>query len=86
MPGFGGSSSGASGGGPSKGSGKSLAEHYKTLGVQMGAKPEQVRKAYRKLALKWHPDKNQGSAEATEKFRQITEAYEAVCRHLGQPT
>lgn len=55
---------------------------YETLHLQPGAKVEQVRKAYRKLALKYHPDKNSDSRDSTEKFRDITEAYHGICQHL----
>ncbi len=50
-------------------------DYYAVLGVQKDADQEAVKKAYRKLALKHHPDKNPGNAEAEEKFKEITEAY-----------
>jgi len=62
----------------------SAAQHYRALGVEPGAGAGEVRSAYRRLALRWHPDKNGGSEEATARFQQITEAYEALCQHLKQ--
>ncbi|MEW6428910.1 MAG: J domain-containing protein [Thermodesulfobacteriota bacterium] len=50
-------------------------DYYKTLGIDKTATPEQIKKAYRKLALKYHPDRNQGDKEAEEKFKKISEAY-----------
>jgi curved DNA-binding protein len=50
-------------------------DYYQTLGVKKGAPPEDVKKAYRKLAVKYHPDKNPGNKEAEEKFKEISEAY-----------
>ena len=49
-------------------------DYYEVLGVDRAATPEQIKQAYRQLALKWHPDRNP-SAEATDKFREISEAY-----------
>jgi molecular chaperone DnaJ len=53
-------------------------DYYATLGVDRKAKPEQVRKAYRHLARKYHPDLNPGSKAAEEKFKGISEAYEIL--------
>jgi curved DNA-binding protein len=50
-------------------------DYYQTLGVKKGAPPEEVKKAYRKLAVKYHPDKNPGNKEAEERFKEISEAY-----------
>jgi curved DNA-binding protein len=50
-------------------------DYYKTLGVDKTAEPEAVKKAYRKLALKYHPDRNPNNREAEEKFKKISEAY-----------
>jgi len=50
-------------------------DYYKTLGVEKGADPEAIKKAYRKLALKFHPDRNPGNREAEERFKKISEAY-----------
>ena len=52
-------------------------DYYKILGILKGASDDDVRKAYRKMALKFHPDKNK-SAGAEEKFKEIAEAYEVL--------
>ncbi|MGC8586947.1 MAG: molecular chaperone DnaJ [Candidatus Micrarchaeia archaeon] len=56
-------------------------DYYKILGVSKSASQDEIKKAYRELALKYHPDLNKGSKEAEEKFKEINEAY-AV---LGDP-
>ena len=50
-------------------------EYYAILGLKEDASPEEVRKAYRKLALHYHPDRNRGDAGAEERFKAISEAY-----------
>ena len=50
-------------------------DYYKILGVSIGATSDEVKKAYRKLALKYHPDKNNGSKDYEAKFKEISEAY-----------
>ncbi len=50
-------------------------DYYKTLGVDKKATADEIKKAYRKLAVKYHPDKNPGNKAAEEKFKQISEAY-----------
>lgn len=50
-------------------------DYYQVLGLKKGASGEEIKKAYRKLALKYHPDKNPGDKEAEEKFKEINEAY-----------
>ncbi len=53
-------------------------DYYEVLGIAKGATQDEIKKAYRKLAIKYHPDKNQGDAEAEAKFKEATEAYEVL--------
>jgi len=55
-----------------------LDHHYKTLGVSPSASLEEIKKAYKALALKFHPDRNNGDPKSEEKFREIAEAYSAL--------
>ncbi len=50
-------------------------DYYKILGVSRDASQDEIKKAFRKLALKYHPDKNKGNKEAEERFKEINEAY-----------
>lgn len=52
-------------------------DYYKILGIAKGASDDDIKKAYRKQALKWHPDKNK-AANAEEKFKEVAEAYEVL--------
>lgn len=53
-------------------------DYYEVLGVDKNATPEQLKSAYRKLALKYHPDRNPGDKEAEEKFKEAAEAYDVL--------
>ena len=53
-------------------------DYYKVLGVPRGANAEEIKKAFRKLARKYHPDVNPGDKKAEEKFKEINEAYEVL--------
>jgi molecular chaperone DnaJ len=53
-------------------------DYYDVLGVQRSASPEDIKRAYRKLAMQHHPDRNPGSTEAEERFKEATQAYEVL--------
>lgn len=53
-------------------------DYYEVLGVAKSASASEIKKAYRKLALKYHPDKNEGDADAENKFKEAAEAYEVL--------
>jgi len=53
-------------------------DYYEVLGVGRDATPDQIKKAYRKLALQYHPDRNPGDKAAEEKFKEAAEAYDVL--------
>jgi molecular chaperone DnaJ len=53
-------------------------DYYEVLGTSRNADANEIKKAYRKLALQYHPDKNQGNEQAEEKFKEVSEAYEVL--------
>lgn len=55
-----------------------MKNHYQTLGIERNASQDEIKQAYRKLALKFHPDKNDGDKFFEERFKQIQEAYEVL--------
>ena len=53
-------------------------DYYQILGVEKKASQAEVKKAYRKLALEYHPDRNPGDSQAEDKFKEINEAYQVL--------
>ena len=53
-------------------------DYYEVLGVDRNATDEEIKKAYRKKAIQYHPDKNPGNKEAEEKFKEAAEAYDVL--------
>lgn len=53
-------------------------DYYEVLGIARSASAEEIKKAYRKLAIQYHPDKNPGNSEAEEKFKEAAAAYEVL--------
>ncbi|KIK99958.1 hypothetical protein PAXRUDRAFT_822134 [Paxillus rubicundulus Ve08.2h10] len=54
------------------------ADYYKILGIPRNAVDHEIKRAYKKMALQWHPDRNKGSEEASRKFKEISEAFEVL--------
>ena len=55
-----------------------MKDYYKVLGVKEDASQDEIKKSFRKLAQKYHPDKMQGDDSESEKFKQINEAYQVL--------
>src|ERR1700755_1269660 len=55
-----------------------MADYYAVLEVAKTASDDEIKKSYRKLAMTYHPDRNNGSKEAEERFKEITEAYDVL--------
>src|SRR3954471_16036594 len=53
-------------------------DYYETLGVEKSANPEAIKKAFRKLAMECHPDRNPGDKSAEQKFKELNEAYDVL--------
>ena len=63
-----------------------MADFYTVLGVARGASDDEIKKAYRKLAMTYHPDRNNGSKDAEEKFKALTETPQALGEAIRKRT
>ena len=52
-----------------------MTDYYSVLGINKGSSDDEIKKAYRKQAMKYHPDRNEGDSKAESKFKDISEAY-----------
>ncbi|MGQ9859533.1 MAG: J domain-containing protein [Thermodesulfobacteriota bacterium] len=63
--------------------GRSKGDPYEVLGVSKHATQAQLRKAYRRLAMKWHPDRNPDDPQAAERFKEIQWAYQSIIQETS---
>lgn len=61
-----------------------MKDPYKILGVKAGDNLDTVKKAYRKLAMKYHPDRNPGNPEAEERFKEVSKAWDYLKDNIGK--
>ena len=61
-------------------------DNYQILGVSRNATPDEIKRAYRKIAMRYHPDKNPGDKRAEEKFKEASMAYQALIELSSQPS
>ena len=57
-----------------------MKDFYEILGIDKSSSPDDIKKSYRKIAMKYHPDKNPNDKEAEKKFKEITEAYKILLK------